>query len=397
MDDQQWSDRQVAGLVVVGGGPAALEAARAFRAAGGQGVVEMFSDDEHPPYHRPPLSKDYLRGQSQADALPLEQEQFYFDTWIDLYLRTRAIRLDPEARALRLQGGRTVGYDVLVLATGGEPSRLPVPGGDHPDLLHLRSWTDAAHLRAAAARARSAVVVGSGFIGCEVAASLGARGLEVTMVTQEKLPQQERLGEEAADRIAGWLAEYGVRLVAGADVGAVEDGRSVVLADGSLSADLVLVAAGITPRVELAEEAGAACEGGRIRVDASMRTSLPGVFAAGDVVLADNASAGRALPVEHWGDALRMGEVAGTCAAGGADVWAEVPGFWSEIGGRTVKYAAWGDGFDECELEERPGGFTVWYARDGVTVGVLTHGADDDYERGRRLVEGSAGFAAEQT
>ena len=152
----------------------------------------------------------------------------------------------------------------------------------------------------------------------------------------------------------------------------------------SLTAELILTAAGATPESALAQQAGLKLADGRIVVDERMATDWPGVFAAGDVAFAHNAAAGRSLRVEHWGEALRMGEVAGRNAAGGDDSWSDVPGFWSQIGDHTIKYAAWGDGYDSADLVEHAGGgFTVWYARDGKAVGVLTVNADDDYERGR--------------
>jgi 3-phenylpropionate/trans-cinnamate dioxygenase ferredoxin reductase subunit len=149
----------------------------------------------------------------------------------------------------------------------------------------------------------------------------------------------------------------------------------------------VVMAAGVAPRGELAEAAGLELADGAVPVDAAMRTERPGLYAAGDVAFALNACAGRPLRVEHWGDALGQGEVAGRSAAGEDVEWDAVPGFWSTIGDRTLKYAAWGDGFERSRLEQhRDGAFTAWYGRDGKIVGVLAHEADDDYERGRSLI-----------
>ena len=385
------------GLVVVGGGPAALETARSFREAGGAGPVSVVSVDAHPPYNRPPLTKDYLRGDIGADELPLEDDGFYAEKSIDLRLRSRAVRLDCTGRVVVLDDGTTIGFTSCVLATGSSPVPLPVPGAEHEDVLYLRSRVQGELLRRRAEEARSAVVVGSGFIGCEAAASLAVRGLDVTMVSTEERPQQARLGQAAAERISGWLEGVGVRVVGDAEVGALHDGRTVELADGSRhSADLVLVAAGVQQHAELAEQAGIACQDGRILTDASMRTDADGVLAAGDVAAAFNEAAGRRLVVEHWGEALRMGEIAGSVAAGHEDSWAQAPGFWSEMGERVLKYAAWGDGYDETRLVEHGDeAFTVWYSREGVVVGVLTHEADEDYDRGRILVEQGAAFPPE--
>jgi 3-phenylpropionate/trans-cinnamate dioxygenase ferredoxin reductase subunit len=264
-----------------------------------------------------------------------------------------------------------------------------VPGADHPSVRSLRSLASAQALRVVASSSRSAVVIGSGFIGCEAAVSLARRGLAVTVASAEPLPQLARLGADVGGRIAGWLDSEGVTLISEAAVRAVVDGCSVEL-DGHapVRADLVLAATGITPCSELAGRAGAQLSNNRVMVDERMRTSVPDLFAAGDVAFAHNATAGRHLVVEHWGEALEMGRVAGTTIAGGDARWDAVPGFWSTIGDRTLKYAAWGDGYDATRfVEHSGGGFTAWYTRDGITVGVATHQADEDYELGRGLIE----------
>ncbi len=375
-------------LVVVGGGPAALEAARAYREAGGGGQLVLVSADEHLPYDRPPLSKDFLRGESEEDALPLEDVGFYRDHDIEVRLRTRAQALDTARQVVTLSDGEALGYGQCILATGASPKPLPVPGAEGSGVRYLRSRHQARELREAAAAARSAVVIGSGFIGCEAAASLARRGLAVTLVSMEDAPQAARLGDAASRILQAWLEDENVSLRLGAEVEAIEGGR-VRLADGtSAEGDLLLVAGGVQPEAGIAVEAGLIVEAGRVVVDAQMRSSAADVLAAGDVAFAFNAAAGRHLAVEHWGEALAMGQVAGQTAAGAEAWWAEVPGFWSTIGDRTLKYTAWGDGFDHADLVNHGGGaFTVWYARDGVTVGVLTHDADHDYERGRRLIE----------
>ncbi len=388
-------DRQTAGLVVVGGGPAGHCAAASYRKHGGQGQVVIISADGEAPYERPPLSKAFLRGETSEDALPMESPEYYQDNGIELWLADSVVGIDLAARVLSTSANRAVAFGTCVLATGSRPATLPVPGGDHPEVLRLRFLQQARMLRRAANQAGSAVIIGSGFIGCEAAASLAARGLDVTVLSVEELPQIGRLGRAVAERIAGWLGAAGVRLVGDARVTDIYDGRIVHTTDGEFEADLILTAAGIEPRSELAEQAGLAVEEGRIVVDERMATSAAGVYAAGDVALADNPTAGRRLRVEHWGEALRMGEVAGANAAGADERWTDVPGFWSEIGDHTVKYAAWGDGFDRDDLVDHgDGGFTVWYSRAGRAVGVLTHRADGDYERGQELIASGATLTA---
>jgi len=215
------------------------------------------------------------------------------------------------------------------------------------------------------------------------------RGLTVTLVTDEQLPQQDRLGYWAGERIKEWLSEVGVRFRGAVELVSIAGGHRVSLSDGTeLDADLVLCAMGIRPRSDLARRAALPVQGGRVPVDAAMHSAVPGLFFAGDVALARNDSAGRRLIVEHWGEAERMGSIAGTVAAGRRARWTEVPGFWSEIGTHTLKYAAWGDGYDQAvPVPERDGVFTVWYGRDDRVVGVLTHDADPDYEQGASMVK----------
>lgn len=384
-------------IVIVGGGPAGLSAARAYRDSGGTGHITLLAAEQHPPYRRPPLTKEYLRGELARDELPLQPATWYQQNGVELRPATPAAYLDPGRGVVGVEGGDEIAYDACVLATGSEPTRPSIPGADDAGILTVRTVEDSTRLAGLARAGTSAIVVGSGFIGCEAAASLAMRGVEVTVVSLDDLPQGSLLGEDAGERIRRWLEGHGVRLRLGAGVEEIaRSGESfeVTLAGGEhLSAGTVLLGTGVRPRTELAEAAGFTVERGGILADASMRTEAPGVYAAGDISYAYNPTVGRRLHVEHWGEALNMGGVAGAVMAGVEKQWDTSPGFWSTIGGRTVKYTAWGDGFDEARLVEHdpPEGsdesFTVWYGLDDVCVGVLTHNFDQDYEQGRRLVE----------
>jgi 3-phenylpropionate/trans-cinnamate dioxygenase ferredoxin reductase component len=380
-------------LLVVGGGAAALAAARAYRQAGGRGSVALISDERRIPYNRPPLSKDLLRGEIGEHELALEEERWFVEQRIGL-IGARAVAVEPEIYEVTLSGGRKLRYASCLLAPGAEPKRLPVPGNDDPRVRVLRSLDDLRDLRRELDDARAVVVVGSGFIGCELAASLRLLNHPVVLVSDEPAPNQRRLGAEAAAEIARWLGELGVELELGAEVTEIARAGArlaVSTGDRQVLGDLVLMATGVAPRSELAIAAGLAIEGGAVQTDAGMRTSTNGVLAAGDVALAENAAAGRRLRVEHWGDALGQGSVAGSTAAGNECAWDDVPGFWSTIGRRTLKYAAWGDGYDEARFERGPSGsFSAWYGRDSKLVGVLSHELDDAYERGRELIAGGA-------
>lgn len=376
-------------LLIIGGGPAGHSAAHGYRKAGGDGSVRLLSADTEPPYNRPPLSKEYLRGEADDADLPIEDLCFYSEHDITVSPRATVARLAPQAGRVYLSDGRSVGYGNCVLATGAEPVRPSIPGVKHPNVRQLRSADSGRLLRECATTARQAAVVGSGFIGCEAAVSLARRGLPVTLISTESVPQEKRLGKQAGAHIAAWLKDEGVRLLSGSSLHKIVNGRELHTdTSDPVHADLILLATGVQPRAGLAEKAGLSVQKGRIRADERMRTSAPGVLTAGDVSLAHNATAGRPLPVEHWGEALNMGELAGTTAAGGESSWRNAPGFWSVIGDRVLKYAAWGDGFDEAKLvEHSEEAFTVWYGWYGTTVGVLTHQADQDYERGTEMIE----------
>ncbi|MGH2857824.1 MAG: NAD(P)/FAD-dependent oxidoreductase [Solirubrobacteraceae bacterium] len=379
-------------LVAVGGGPAGFAAVRSYRQDGGRGPVAIVSDERRMPYSRPPLTKDLLRGELPEAELPIEPETWLSEHEISL-VSGRALSLDAGADVgeLTLVGGRTLAWRSCVLATGAEPKRLPLPGSDDPAVRVVRTLDDVRELLVRLHDAPDVIVIGSGFIGCEIAASLRRRRHAVTLISDEQAPNQARLGERAAAEIARWLRRDGVQLHLGAEVEAIErrDGLLSVLAGGARAeAPLVVMAAGVAPRGELAAAAGAELVDGAIAVDGAMRTSLPRVLAAGDACLAHNDAAGRPLRVEHWGDALAQGAVAGATAAGRPASWDQVPGFWSTIGDQTLKHAAWGDGFDEIRFDGPGDGgpFTAWYGREGRVAGVLTHDRDDDYERGSELI-----------
>ena len=369
------------GLIIAGSGPAGVAAAESFREHNTSAPVQMLTADPDSPYERPPLSKQYLR--RQTDDVILHPPSWYDERAIELISSTAIDRIDVDDRAV-YAGEQRYDFRSLILASGAAPSPLSVPGGHHA--LLLRSLTDATVLRDAADTADSAVVVGAGFIGCEAAASLSLRGVSVTLVAPESLPQEARLGREAGERLRDLVTAAGVHYIGGVEVEEIT-GKGVRLNTGvTVAGDLTLAATGVTPQSRLATKAGIRVEDSRIVVGADMRTSASGVYAAGDVARAWNAVAGRYLTVEHWQDAIDQGSVAGASAAGHEAIWDAVPGFWTTIGEATVKYHAWGDGYEDSRMITSTEGFTVWYEANTATVGVLTYNADDDYELGRQLI-----------
>lgn len=379
-------------IVIVGGGPAALSTARSYRDAGGAASLDLVCAEPHLPYDRPPLTKEFLRGEVEAADLPLEEEAWFAAHAVVVRRGRPAIALDRQARRVHLEGGQELSYDACVLATGSAPDRPPVDGAQDPGLHTMRTVDDALRLRAAARLGARAVVLGAGFIACEAAASLARRGVEVVLVAPEERPQAQRLGERAGELITSLLCEAGVEVRLGAEVRRIEPRWRVWLEGGeALSADLVVLGTGVTPRTALASEAGLALDDGAVTVDSSMRSADRSVLAVGDIAAAWHARAGRRLRVEHWGDALTHGEVAGRTLAGEDAEWTSAPGFWTTIGEHTLKHSAWGDGFDEARVQaEGDAHLVVRYFRDGDEVGVLTLGDDDAYEAGRRRLEEGA-------
>ena len=369
------------GLIVVGSGPAGVAAAESFREQNTSGRVRILTTDRDLQYARPPLSKEYLRG--QTDDVGLHPQRWFDDITIELVHNTAVDALDLAERSVRA-GDRRFRYDTLILACGAAPVAPPMPGGARARLM--RSLADAAALREAAKDASTAVVIGAGFIGCEAAASLALRGMSVTLVAPETLPQEARLGSAAAERLRELVIQAGARYVGGVVVEEIND-VGLRLDNGvTIDCDLILAATGVTPQHRLAADAGLDVRDSRIVVDTDMSTSTKGVYAAGDVALARHAVAGRHLAIEHWQDATDQGAIAGTSAAGKRATWDGVPGFWSTIGKATIKYHAWGDGYLRSRMLSHPDGFTVWYEADDAVVGVLTHNADDDYDLGQRLI-----------
>ena len=350
------------------------------------GSVTLLCEEPLLPYRRPPLTKELLRGEIDPSEVVIAPPAWFHESAIDALVGQAAVAIDPERGSVTIADGRELPADAIVLATGSEPTRPDFPGAS--DALAIRRLPDSLRLRNDCA-ARSAAVVGGGFIASEAAASLALRGVVVTLIDRNALPQAPRIGEEAATRLAGWLDELGVIRLTSATARAItptqverDDGRVIDVAR-------TVLATGVEPRSELAAAVGADRQQGRVTVDSAMRVPASDgrLFAVGDVAVAEHGVVGRSIAVEHWGDALVHGACAGGTLAGDDVRWSEVPGFWTTIGSHTMKYAGWGDGFEVVRFVDHGGGaFTAWYLADRVTVGVLTHKRDEDYERGRELI-----------
>ncbi len=336
-------------IVVVGGGLAAAKAVETLREEGFDGRIELVADEPELPYERPPLSKDYLRGESERDAARVHDEAFYREHDVELRLGVAARELDLAASHVLLADGGELGFDRLLIATGAAPRRLPLPGAELDGVLVLRTLADADALRARLDGARRLAVIGAGWIGCEVSASARQLGCEVTLLERAALPLEAVLGPELGRMYRDLHAEHGVDLRMGSGVEAIEgDGRvEAVRVDGErVECDAVLVAVGVAPRTELAAAAGLEVGNG-IVVDEHLRTGAPAVFAAGDVALVPHPLYGRRLRVEHWANALVQGPVAARAMLGKPAQHDAVPYFYSDQYDVGMEYAGDGGGADE--------------------------------------------------
>jgi 3-phenylpropionate/trans-cinnamate dioxygenase ferredoxin reductase subunit len=365
------------GFIAIGSGPAGLSAAETFRSKHPHIPVRILTNDPALPYAKPPLSKDYLCGREAK--LDLHSSGWFARNDVELIRGIIVERVDLGRQEVVTQGGRRYPYWHLMLGCGANAVPLRIPGGEAA--LSLRSFADAVILRMAARSADSAVVIGGGLIGCEAAACLASRGVPTTMVAAEPVPLQRRFGDQAGERVEKILSDNGVRFLGSTTVTHIEDAHVHLDTGAALDGDVVVSAAGVRPDPHLAEAAGLETCDGRIVVDEHMHTAARNIYAAGDVALAFNVTAGRRIRAEHWRDAAQQGRVAGLAAAGQPAVWNKVPEFSCTIGESTLKYRGWGVDYDHARLVDHRDGFTVWYEAGGELIGVLTLNADDDYRR----------------
>lgn len=322
-------------IVVIGGGMAGAKTVESLRSQGYTGALSLVAAEQHAPYERPPLSKDYLAGESAFEDALVQPEAWYAEHDVDLRLGTRATAIDRDARTVALDDGSVLEYDALVLATGSTPRRSDLPGADAEGVLTLRNREDSDAIRAVGTSGKKLVVIGGGWIGLEVAAVTRAAGAEVTVLERGQLPLERILGAKVAQVFADLHEAKGVRLLTDTQAAEilVEDGHvsGVRLEDDrTLPADAVVVGVGATANLELAEAAGLELSGGGVAVDATLRTSDPAVYAVGDIAAHDHPVLGRRVRVEHWATALNQPQALAATILGEPTDYTELPYFFTD-------------------------------------------------------------------
>jgi 3-phenylpropionate/trans-cinnamate dioxygenase ferredoxin reductase component len=371
-------------FVIVGAALAGGSAAAALREGGFEGEITLIGAEKQLPYNRPPLSKGYLRGQDRFEDQLVNPAVVYAEQRIGLRLGVLATAIDPARKVVVLEGGDAVSYDRLLVTTGGRNRKLTTPGGDLPGIFQLRTVEDCDRIRAAAASGRRAVVLGLGFIGSEVAASLRQMGVEVTAIEGHPVPLARVLGPEVGAVLAAIYREKGVELVMEDSIVAFEGAGRVERVRAKkgrvLACDFVVSGIGIVPNTELLGAAGAAVDG--VLVDEHCRTTLPDVYAAGDVANHLHPLFGR-LRVEHWNNGYQQGRAAARAMLGGPEPYDYLHTFWSDQYEHTIEYVGFAADWDRLVFRGQPASrkFLGFYLKDGIVraaVGLDRGGDPED-------------------
>jgi 3-phenylpropionate/trans-cinnamate dioxygenase ferredoxin reductase subunit len=369
--------------VIVGASLAGATAAITLREEGTEGTVTLIGAEPEPPYERPPLSKSYLRGETPLDQTLVRPAAFYAEHHIQTMFGTRVTRIDPTARLVELENHRRVPFDVLLIATGGRNRRVSIPGGDLEGIYGLRTIRDADRIRKEIVAGRRVVVVGMGFIGSEVAASLRRKGLDVVAIDPSKTPLFRVLGESVGQTIADLHRAHGVRTIFEDTVAAFEGTRrvsSVVTKAGlRVDCDFVVVGIGIEPAVEMLEGSGIQMDNGVV-VDEWCQTNIGAVYAAGDVANHYHPVFGRRIRVEHWQNAIKQGVAAARNMLGKRVPYDEVHWFWSDQYDANLQYAGFHTTWEQLIVRGRldSGSYLACYVNQGrIDAAVALNRAKD--------------------
>jgi 3-phenylpropionate/trans-cinnamate dioxygenase ferredoxin reductase component len=379
-------------FLLIGGGMGSAHCAAELRKRGAEGSILLAGREPEPPYERPPLSKEYLRGEASREDAYVNPRGWYEQNGVELLTGVNAMALDPAARTAKLQGGEEVSFGRALLATGAMVNILRVEGAENEGVHYLRAFGNSDAIRADAEAAEHVVLIGGSYIGCEVAASLSAKGVKCTIVTMEDVPLSRSFGEDAGRWFQAKLEEHGVTVHGGEELDAFEgDGRvRAVLTKGgrAIECDTVVVGAGVRPDAMLAQRAGLAVDDG-IVCDSKLATSAEGIYAAGDCCSYESVVHGRRIRVEHWDVAMQQGMHAARNMLGEERDYDVVPYFFSDLADwASLEYVGPAAEWDEeIWRGDRDGGeFSVWYLKDGRVAGALSVGRSEDLAEARRLL-----------
>jgi 3-phenylpropionate/trans-cinnamate dioxygenase ferredoxin reductase subunit len=392
-------DRHV-DFLLIGGGVAAASCARELRSAGASGSVLMVGREQDPPYERPPLSKSYLGGSSGREDALILSPAWWEENDVELLTRVSAMKLDTEARVARLSTKEEVSFGKALIATGANVRRLRVDGSDLDGIHYLRAFGNADAIRAEALAADRVVLIGGSYIGCELAATLTALGVSCSILMQEDVVLERVLGREVGGWVQGQLESRGVSVHGGDELARFEGGsgsgdrvaRVVSAAGLELGGDCVVIGAGVTPDVMLARSAGLALgERGGVACSARLETSVPGIYAAGDVAEYESPLHGGAALVEHFEVAAEHGTVAAQNMLGAGREFDTVPYFWSDLADwGSLEYVGVGLGDAVIRGSLDAGDFTAFYVDGARVVGAVTSGRGGDLDHARRLIRDRA-------
>jgi apoptosis-inducing factor 3 len=364
-------------VVIIGAGAAGAACADMLRTKGYDGPVTLVSDEQPSPVDRPNLSKDYLAGSAPEEWIPLRNADYYQSIRVDFVTGDPAIRIRPGEHEVSLRNGRTLHYGALLLATGAEPRSLSIKGSNLPHVFRLRTLADSKAIIAQAQQTRNCVVIGSSFIGLEVAASLRSRGREVTVISQDSVPLGNILGKELGHFVQRLHEKHGVRFLLDTKPQEILHDKVEIDKGRSVDAGLVVLGVGVSPRTSLADEAGIQVDNGVV-VDEMLRTSASDVFAAGDIARYPEPVSGEQTRIEHWVAAERQGQSVARSILGIGGPFRQTPFFWSQHYDVQISYVGHASKWDSCRIEgdlDKSNACAIYRRADRI-IAVATIGRD---------------------
>lgn len=364
-------------VVIIGAGAAGAACADMLRTKGYSGPITLVGEEQPSPVDRPNLSKDYLAGSAPEEWIPLRTPDHYQSIRVDFVAGNPATRIRPAEHQVSLRDGRTLTYGALLLAAGAEPRSLLIDGADKPHVYRLRTLADSKAIIAAAEKVKKCAVIGSSFIGLEVAASLRTRGLEVTVISQDSVPLEKVLGVDVGRFVQQLHEHHGVRFLVNTRPRAIRD-ETVEIGEGRhVDAGLVVLGVGVLPRTSLAREAGLKIDDGVV-VDQMLRTSAPDVYAAGDIARFPEPVSGEPARIEHWVVAERQGQAVARSMLGIGGPFRHTPFFWSQHYDIAIAYVGHASQWDRCEIQGDLGKYdaSAVYRRNNKIIALATIGRD---------------------